>query len=354
MTKIAILHAYSASNAGDGLLVDAAVDLLDEAFDDCEYTVFARYPESFPARPRVRFVSTRWATRAARAGCRALRSLDDFDLVVGVGGGYLRFGGLVESAKTAIAHLPQLLAAARTTAPTVYLPQSIGPEGAVVRAILRRLLAKVDLVCLRDDRSVAELALDNAGRFPDTALLDSGWSERRGTLSVAKPVVSVRPVRRAGRRRLSRVVSMLRPFDGWVQSTGAGNDDSAAVERSGPDRVLGHEEYTTGGRRVVVAVRLHAALMALRAGHWVVHLAYERKGFGAFADLGLPEHVHSVYGFDPATVQEQVTALVSDAASRARYDRSVMSALAAFRTERQALIGRISSLAGSQQTVDRR
>ncbi len=78
---------------------------------------------------------------------------------------------------------------------------------------------------------------------------------------------------------------------------------------------------TPGARpRVVVAVRLHAALMALAAGHYVVHLAYERKGFGAFGDLGIDPWVHTVNGFDVETVLDQVSRLLGDDDVRADYN----------------------------------
>ena len=351
MTAVAILHAYSAANAGDGLLVDAAIDLLDGIDPETEYTVFARYPESFTPRDRVRFLSTRWTSRSGLSGLRSLGRLDDFDLVVGVGGGYLRFGGVVETLKTSIAHLPQLVAAARTTTPAAYLPQSIGPEGRVLRRVLRSLLAEIDLVCLRDDRSVRELRLPNAVRMPDMALLDPDWATRTAPLRVRTPVLSVRPVRRAGWTRILELAAVLRPFDGWVQSRGAGNDDDRAVGATCPERVLDREEYVNGPRRVVVAVRLHAALMALRAGHWVVHLAYERKGFGAFDDLGLSDHVHSVYAFDPTAVDEQIRQLVADPERRARYDAAVSVALRAFEGHRTALSDRLAELAGARTTA---
>lgn len=351
MKKIVILHAYSANNAGDGLLVDAAIELLEEASPGSEYTVLARHPDSFAPRDRTRFVSTRWTGPGSRQARKVLRSLDSFDLVVGVGGGYLRFGGVLETAKTAVAHLPQLIAAASTSTPTVYLPQSVGPEGPVVRALLRRLLSRITVVCLRDDRSVAELGLPNAVRRPDTALLDPAWAPRSAPLGDRDPVLSVRPVRRPGQERLTDLAHRLGRFDGWVQSRGAGNDDTQAVAAVRPRRELDRAEFTEGPRRVVVAVRLHAALMALRAGHWVVHLAYERKGFGAFADLGLESEVHPVCAFDPSAVAARVDELLWDEGARARYDDTVRGSLGSFARHRSALLQEIRALLVPDETV---
>ena len=68
-------------------------------------------------------------------------------------------------------------------------------------------------------------------------------------------------------------------------------------------------------------MRLHAALMALKAGHYVIHLAYERKGFSAFEDVGLSEWVHNVNTFTPTEVRAQVEALLHDESVWAEYRR---------------------------------
>jgi polysaccharide pyruvyl transferase WcaK-like protein len=79
--------------------------------------------------------------------------------------------------------------------------------------------------------------------------------------------------------------------------------------------------------RVVVAMRLHAALMALNAGHYVVHLSYERKGFGAFQDLGLGDYVFNVHNFNPDEVSALAHELASSEERRANYDNTVREAL---------------------------
>jgi polysaccharide pyruvyl transferase WcaK-like protein len=323
--KVLLLHAYSAANAGDGLLVEESVGILREAFGQkTEITVCARYPDSF-ADLDVHVVGAR-VFRGRTFNWqyfRLLRRADCYDLIVGVGGGYLRFGTPVEALKTAIAHVPQLLAAACSSTPAVYLPQSIGPVRYFPRTPLRRLLARIETLFLRDNRSISEVALTNAIRVPDLAIVGSHLDRPTERAHETTPVLTVRSIRGRLPEQVLRLARELDEFDGYVQSRVGANNDEDAVRQTHPARLLTEEELMSPvvNRRVVIAVRLHAALMALNAGHWVIHLAYERKGFGAFADLGLDEYVHNIYHFNVDTVLEQVRSLLNDEERRREYDR---------------------------------
>ena len=66
------------------------------------------------------------------------------------------------------------------------------------------------------------------------------------------------------------------------------------------------------GIRVIVSVRLHGALAALIAGCPAIHLAYERKGWGAYEDLGITSYVHDARTFDPSLVIAQTQELHED------------------------------------------
>jgi polysaccharide pyruvyl transferase WcaK-like protein len=338
--KALLLHGYSATNAGDGLLVEEGVQMLHDAFPEgIEVTVLALHPETFRDRTET-VVDASFGRRGQSSALRAvLRRLGDFDLLVGVGGGYLRFGHPVEAAKTALAHLAQLRAVSRSSVPSVYLPQSIGPLRFGSRAVLRRLLAGVDLVHLRDDRSMAEVGLVNLRRSPDMALISGEWAERAADEPAEHVVLTARSVRGRTAPGVVELAKRLGDFDGYVQSTGAGNDDTRVVESLGPTRILTRQEYLDrGSRRVVVAVRLHAALMGLAAGHWVVHLAYERKGFGAFSDLGLSDHVFTVNHFDVDRVAALAERLRTDPVARADYDSRVLTARSRLADERTAIV----------------
>jgi len=349
--RIALLHAYSADNRGDGLLVDLAIDAVRAALGvDTQITILAHYPESFrdvdavvlPAAPSLRGYDKKYV--------QELRSLDSYDLVLGVGGGYLRFGTLESAMKAALVHGPQLLAASRSGAPSLYLPQSIGPLriwGA--RAAARRLLRRIDSVHARDDRTIAELALANVSRAVDMAVPRVVDGRRdRSEHDPARPVVlSVRNVGKTVPAAVHELARRIAPFDGYVQSSVGSNNDHAAMASVGPARVISRADLleSAGQPRVVVAVRMHAALMALEAGHYVIHLAYERKGFSAFQDLGLADYVHPVRRFDPAHVARQAEELMTARATRDAYDGAMRDARDRGLASQRAVIDRIRALA---------
>ena len=190
---IAVLHAYSRDNAGDGLLVDLTLDRLRAAgvpADDC--VVLALDPPSFGELPGVVGIGTTGRAadlRTARAaaasattmlGVRvprlaagaAARTLRDAAGFVAVGGGYLRAGSRTNRAGVAINHLPQLEAAALSGRPSIYLPQSVGPLAGPIGDRVRTLLHRLSSVHLRDDRSMVEVgASTTVHRTADLAVL---------------------------------------------------------------------------------------------------------------------------------------------------------------------------------------
>lgn len=62
-------------------------------------------------------------------------------------------------------------------------------------------------------------------------------------------------------------------------------------------------------RGVVISVRLHGSLQSMISGCPSIHLSYERKGFGAFSDLGVSEYCHGFKSFNPKLIEKQVNAL---------------------------------------------
>lgn len=351
MPRVAILHAYSADNIGDGFLVDNTLALLDEAFGGtAELTLFAHKPASFGSF-RGRLVSTapsRLLLPRFRT-LRQLRRLRDYDLIVGVGGGYFRFGDLQAATKCAIIHLPQLLAAGSVGRHAIYLPQSVGPLRLGTTRPMRWALGRLGRLLVRDDRSLNELCLPNVERWPDLALMRNATNDR--TLSVPEPpsVLSVRPVRGGVPQEVRRLADLMRPFFGFVQSTTGTNDDRDAMASLAPARYLSRDEMHghSGPRRIVVAVRLHAALLAMGAGHYVIHLSYERKGFGAFGDLGLADYVHNVFQFDADVVFRQVRALESDERARLEYDEVLRKSAHWLRKRREDAVKLIRASARS-------
>ncbi|MGB3772581.1 MAG: polysaccharide pyruvyl transferase family protein [Rhodococcus sp. (in: high G+C Gram-positive bacteria)] len=352
--NVLVLHAYSADNFGDGLLVEESLSVVRQSVGkQVEFTVCASYPDTFDLAG-VRLISSRPRNGLYGASyLNVLRRINTFDLVIAVGGGYLRAGSGKEAVKMLLVHGPQLFAASRTTVPVVYFPQSVGPLSVVSRNLVRSLLRRVDLIALRDDRSVDEVQLDNVTRLPDLAIM-TARELPQGRSSMAPnrvPVLSVRPVGGAVPALVKQLATTLGEFDGFVQSETGSNRDGVSMAELRPRRILSQSElmYPVAGSetRVVVAVRLHAALMALRAGHLVIHLAYERKGFGAFQDLGLQSFVHNVNMFEPELVIEQVRLLRTDAGYREIYQRTALDGFRSAAKGLGTLVSEVSTLAGN-------
>lgn len=341
MSRVLILHAYSADNRGDGLLVRETIGLLREAFgEDVQVHIAASYPETFRGVADEVLDSQPRALGYNREYLRTLRNLAQYDLVVGVGGGYLRGGRFLELAKAVLVHGPQLWAASRSRTRTLYLPQSIGPLRFGTRLGAKRLLARIDNVIVRDDRSLTEVTPEIAERGHDLALLTSEAKSPMADTPDPVPVLSVRHVYGRIPHGVRGLAAQLGVFDAYVQSTAGRNNDEAATHSLQPAHILTRQDLLVQPLRprVVVAVRLHAALMALNAGHFVVHLSYERKGFGAFGDLHLSEYVHNVNGFDERVVERQIRSLTTSIEARREYTAAVEVARESFKKYRAALV----------------
>lgn len=348
MPEVLILHGYSAENRGDGLLVEEAITLIHDSLGQgAQITLCASHPESFKHLQNVKIVDSGLRRHGYSFDyIRTLFRVRRFDLVVGVGGGYLRAGYPLELLKTAIIHGPQLLAAAFRGRSVVYLPQSIGPLRCGTRAFVNHALLRLETVMVRDDRSFQELKGNGILRLPDLAALsvhDPDWK----VIPNPTPVLSVRELRGNIPLPVIELADLLGNFDGYVQSSTAGNDDKAAMLSLEPARVLTNAEYSdsTQAPRVVIAMRLHGALMALQAGHFVIHLAYERKGFGAFADLGLSDFVHNTRSFNPKIVADQVSMLLKDDETRNRYSNLIQATMTKRSQSRDEIVGSLKRAA---------
>lgn len=346
--RVLVMHAYSAANLGDGLLVEEAIDLIREAYGDgVGLTLVARDPVSFSAFPGTILTSLP-SLRGVRQILTVARAVRSSDVVVGVGGGYARGDTASAFVKYAVVHLTQTCLAGSRGGRSVYLPQSIGPFHAAIWPVVRAAYRRIGTVALRDDRSVAESGLRNVIRVPDSAILSMERPADRSAVE-PRPVLSVRRVSARGWARLEQLAGDLGDFDGYVQSATLGNDDRPETARIGATRLLEREDLMTPGAppRVVIAVRLHAALMAIRNGHYVIHLAYERKGFGAFEDLGIPGYCHNVNAFDPAAVWSQAQKLLTSEAARVSYDRALEMAVKKTHALRSQLLASLRTAASA-------
>nr|WP_255751446.1 polysaccharide pyruvyl transferase family protein [Caballeronia sp. Lep1P3] len=181
---------------------------------------------------------------------------------------------------------------------------------------------------MRDDRS-RDFVLGHANvvRMPDLAVLEFARARETVLARAASRGDRVRHLAlvlrdapswtAAQRERYARSVrELIRLAEGEcrvsfaVQSTGRGNDDAAYYRRlgiSGDLPSLRHLlEHDTPD--AVVSVRLHGALETLLHGVPAYHLSYERKGFGAYDDLGIPGWVSNAADFDAAAVMQHVCA----------------------------------------------
>lgn len=319
--RVLILHAYSPSNSGDGLLVDLAIDLVRRVSPNATYLVVASDAAGFDDPRYLQWTSSLPLPRALRRVAMALtgvlgptkgirRAADEADLIVAVGGAYLRGGGAVESFKSWGAHHGQVRLAARHGAKSVYLPQSIGPYGESYGRRTRELLSRMRRVYVRDDRTESDLRqLPNIDRVPDMAILEWARNDRQPLEGeLGRPVFVARNLGEP--RRYYELLAEVRDsgaFDWAVQATGSSNNDAPVTARyGGPDAPLLSTVLATRSPRIVVSTRLHGSLSSLIAGYPTIHLSYERKGYSAFADLGIPDFAISARD---ATV-EQINALM--------------------------------------------
>lgn len=305
--KALLLHAYSAQNSGDGLLVELARNLLHEARPGVEVTTVALDAASFHADSVIQWGASNatWSApniklnmaRTPLVGDKRVDLLaEEADVVVGVGGGYMRGGTPTEAAKHLAAHFGQLRIASRHGHKAVLLPQSIGPFLRPYGRLVQERLKALNSVYVRDDVSRDYLAaLPNVRRLPDLAVLEMA-EQVSATPSPAtgKPVIVARDLATRPGQYYSLMKDLARSklFEWAVQSRGRGNNDVPLTNElagyEAPDlrTVLDRPE-----KSVVVSTRLHGSMAALIAGVPTIHLSYERKGWGAFNDLGLDDYV---------------------------------------------------------------
>lgn len=330
--RVAIIHAFSRANAGDGLLVDLTFEALQEAGIAREHCMLlALDPDSFAdipdvrrapgepaARPSLKLLDAGREAIVSAAGFGHIRSmLASAEALVAVGGGYLVADSPVRQAGVAFNHLAQLRAAASHTGPTIYLPQSIGPLRGLVGRSTRKALAGIDRIWVRDDLTLAEVGLPNMARCPDLAVMKLARSlvPSRQRRAGERPVLVARDLPNAGSylTRLDALGKKLSNARWAVQADVTGpRSDRSFYRRIGIADDGALEQVLLEPSGPVISVRLHGAIGALLAGRPAIHLAYERKGWGAYQDLGLDEFVHDARTFDPNLVSAQAAQLAAD------------------------------------------
>lgn len=255
---------------------------------------------------------------------KALRVISDADVVVSSGGTYLvdhyRFGHRVR----------ELLVARAMGKPIVLWTQSMGPfiDAAAARA-LRRLAPHVDAVYFRDDRSrdawerVAPLPAVHAV-LPDTVFGMTLERQARPSDGSRTAYLSVRNWAQAveggsldyaqyeaGMRAVAETLTAA----GWnciALSTcqgvpGYAVDDAATARRifAGLPVTIDEDFHTPAelfemirSADLVVATRMHFAILSLLAGTPVVAIAYETKTIDLFGTLGASAFVTPIEQVD--------------------------------------------------------
>lgn len=329
---IALVHAYRAANRGDGWLVELSQQLIRDA-TGLEPVVYALDPAGMGDRARAVIPAPfklragaaaicSATTRSAELGRPFLDLPDPADLTaaIGLGGGYLRCADPIHELIFRAHQLPQLRLVAAMGVRGAYLPVSVGPFRRGLGRTVRRQLASVSWIATRDDRSQRYLTgWAAAHRFPDLAACRLGID--RPALNCGSDGVVGVALRSLPRSDVGfDTVSELerRGFGtrfGVQSSSGRTNDDRSFYADRGV--LTDAEDFgtllaTEPRPSVVLAGRLHAALGAIAAGYPTVHVGYERKSAGAFADLGLSDYVVDAWTGRPETVADLVAELADD------------------------------------------
>ncbi|MGV3511748.1 MAG: polysaccharide pyruvyl transferase family protein [Novosphingobium sp.] len=356
---ITILHAFSRRNSGDGLLVDLTYEVLaDAGFAPDQCRIVALDPDSFPdlanvvrapgehrSVPSPRLLDAALQVALSYAGAdRIAKLVKGSTGIVAVGGGYLVADSPVRQAGVVLNHLAQINAAGSSGAPTVYLPQSIGPLQGPVDPLLRKALSRIDRIWVRDNRTLAELGSSNVARCPDLAVLKLARALREPTSVPGGPIVLVgRDLPASGNydANLLRVEQLSDDTRWAVQADVDGpRSDRAYYRKLGVSDHGPLDTVLAQGAGAVVSVRLHGAIGALLAGVPAVHLSYERKGWGAYEDLGLDEWVHDARNFDPQLVARQARELAADPS---RMWQKLEAARVTLRTSYETLVTDLAS-----------
>lgn len=333
-------------------------------------------------RARSRFAAGRaWAgfllPREAKANYRDYRTAD---LIASTGGTYL-----VEHYDIS-ANLNQIELAVSSGVPTIMYTQSLGPfQKARNRRRLSKILPMLRLVLLRDERSLAnlqelDLPLNNVRRLADAAfaLTDPDTLDRaarRQFRSRPEVAISVRfwnfsnlaaPTQARERYMAAvgqAVVHLVRSRGARVTfiSTCQGTpeywlDDSATateiVATLPPDIAqairVDREFHSPGellsllaGFDLVIATRMHMAILALCAGSPVVPIAYEFKTAELFSNMGFPDVVQDIENISG----EALCAVVDRCLDRASADQErLMNAVLAQHQSALSVVSELASL----------
>ncbi|MBN1172213.1 MAG: polysaccharide pyruvyl transferase family protein, partial [Micromonosporaceae bacterium] len=292
----------------------------------------------------VRFAALRRRAAIGRALADHVRMCRETDLVVCVGGGYLRGVPTLASTVLLVLLLHPLMLHHHLGTPVVLYTQSVGPfANRAQRWLARRALSRVDLVLAREDTSVSVLAslgvTDNVRRSVDCgfAFHPDADVDLRAWLGIPEATLLVGITVRQwldarGQARYEQAVAevadvAVAEFGATVvflpQVTSERQDDDdrrpslrVAGRMAQPAIVLtGRYDHRTikamyGAFDLLVGTRFHSVIFAMTSLVPALAIEYEHKTSGIMRDLGLDEWVHPISTADGAHLSAALRELV--------------------------------------------
>lgn len=398
--KVLVVNAYVRENAGDAALLSVLLNQVEEAFPDCEICVAGmESPQQFADFEGKAYLGSvrRWvidekisrshqmvrALVAVLVGLfwfrgpkrvwnlvewclpseprSELHALRTADLIVGLGGGYMRglknLGGDLHIFYT----LLPLALAKRLKKPVALAPQSYGPFGSKwQKKAVARVFRDVDVVSVREDTSMTLLTSLDAQPQRLERAVDSGFAfegnmkrDWRGQLSVPSgvPLVGMTarqwldPMSQAQyEKALSLTIDHIQTACGsqvilipQVTAHHQRDDDRIVQSRISTGCVSeckpinltdvnGHYELKSlyGNLDYHIGTRFHSVIFALTSFVPCIAIEYEHKTGGIMRELGLHRWVIPIEDVTADRLQSLFDELLRDADSYRAHLREVI------------------------------
>jgi polysaccharide pyruvyl transferase WcaK-like protein len=352
MNKVLLTNAYRPGNQGDLMLVRESISLLRE-FEVSKLIVNSLEPESFRGElsdQNYGVIDLQHSKSQPLIGI-SNQTLEQIEFGLAVGGGYLRFGSLLESFKANAIHLAQLRKLVHCEIPFGMLPQSIGPAN-FIPSDLGEILESATWLAARDDRTfdlVSRLAPSaNVWRCPDLIALklidppNKTEGKQVGIILKKDPFINASVI--ADLLQQTNVEVMIQ------SDTGRKNKDSEVTARFTANKQRSASIALESGEiGAVISMRLHGALASISKGIPAIHIATERKGYGVFEDLGLTKFLFNRRKFDSDLVYKLANELIYNEELKSEYWECVSKSILSFGSARVELRRRISTLMDSSR-----
>lgn len=380
--SIVVSHVYSSDNKGDAALTSVLVSNLKQKFPRAEITILKLesiskdgHFEGATEKPSfMYYVANRYKNPLAKLAYalfmigstllwavwlrishrhlylpRHLRAITDIyehaDLIVPVGGGYIRSRkGLVAKFNIPLLLHPLLLGSILCK-PTVLYSQSVGPfHGKLEVWMVRTVLKRMTLILLREDISVALLArigvTNNVARAIDSGFLLESKEKidirKQYGIPSGKLLVGV-TVRSwlGGDAQAAYESAVATSLDHLVKSANAHIVfiPQVTAVKGDDDRIVSRRVYSLMHKRkhatvvndepdhhqikalysnldILLGTRFHSVIFSLTSLVPVLAIEYEHKTSGIMHDLNLEDWVVKIEDVTPHTLTKQLQELV--------------------------------------------